>query len=825
MYSVSEEYKKALLQTHITDTVEGNIILKDGTVIELNDRSIVTGSLRISHELCEDYRIGTFNLGSMHLGFFDDSALLRDFSGARITLDYKLETENGWESVPLGIFIADGQSVVRRRNTVTLTAYDYGVLFDCTIGTSIRNMSGTAEMIISAVCERCGVVFGGIAEGLPNTSVYVSPSSERIQSCRDLVGWCAALLCGYAVIDREGKLKIISARYSVEEDDPTEIIIDKYVTSTERDSIYSTDTRGWIAQMSAYSNGKVKIYKSNMTHDDSQAARAVYYLENNPLTENMSESYCDEINCDWLKFIDGFMQRGITAKLYGDPALDAGDILRCSEGDIDQRRSIVGLVTKQEWRYRDYHTVICASPQLSDGFEENTEEQSSSETEAVGETDSIYPVKVVSQTEKRSEKGKTYMAGNGIFFSGDKENRINLHPAGSGTAGYGGVTVTNKYWSEWTPFTDSEEEPDMYRASYGLYMYSNNHYLRLRTATAKQKGGFYLGDGFTPLFNTETDEEGNVKYNYTSKVELRLGDGLEFIDNAYPSDETEAFRNRVSGRRVAVTPATEKTLGGIKVGEGLKIESDGTLSAESGAAYEQGDGIVIDEGEEKKKISVSIDNDTITLEDGKLKAKGLTIENAVIIQEADIKNLLHEYTEIEYTQGSKVLYAGPQNQIICNGYIFGHTDVLANLHESIRYDSVPIYQSMTFNELSATGINAAKNYTFSARIVKSFIDSWQVEYQRGDYVYPQEILTYDTAKTGWVPTWNAIYAPTEAAPFGFIQARMKLVVWDKANNCYGDGLYFDCGVTFASEAEYNAATGLTYEPVTLTEVQETVTEV
>lgn len=286
MYSVSESYKNALLQNHITDTVTGTAVLKDGTVIELDDSVLVTGSLKITHELCGDYRIGSFNLGCMRIGFFDDNALGRDFSGAEIRLTYKIETENGWESVPLGFFIADGQSVIRRRNTVTLTAYDYGILFDCTLGVTIRNMSGTAEEIISAVCSRCGVVFGGIAEGLPNTSVTVSPSSAQIQSCRDLVGWCAAMLCGYAVIDREGKLKIISARYSVESDDPTEIIIDKYVTSAERHSIYSTDTRAWIAQMSAYSDGKTKIYKSCITRDDSQAARAVYYLEKIPfLTE------------------------------------------------------------------------------------------------------------------------------------------------------------------------------------------------------------------------------------------------------------------------------------------------------------------------------------------------------------------------------------------------------------------------------------------------------------------------------------------------------------------------------------------------------------
>ena len=578
MYSVSEEYKNALLQKHITDTIEGNITLKDGTVIELDDSTIVTGSLRITHELCDDYRIGTFNLGSMHIGFFDDSALLRDFSGAKIRLTYKIKTESGWEAVPMGIFIADGQSVVRRRNTVTLTAYDYGILFDCTIGTSIRNMSNNAERIISAVCDRCGVEFGGIAEGLPNSKVTLSPSSERIQSCRDLIGWCAAVLCGYAVIDREGKLKIISARYSVDTEDPTEIIVDKYLTSAERDSIYSTDTRGWIAQMSAYSGGKTKIYKSNMTHDDAHAARAVYYLENNPLTENMSESLCDLINCEWLKYIDAFLQRGITAELYGDPALDVGDIMRCSEGDIDQRKSVVGLVTKQEWRYRDFHTVICASPQLSDGFEESADEESESETEAVGETDNVYPVKVVSQSEKRSSGGgKEYYAGDGLTLA--ENNQFNLNFASA--SGVGGVYIMGTKSAVF-----GEED-----AAMGVYKNSEK-FAALRTATQTQKGGFFLGDGLVPVLKETTNSEGEKAYTFSDTVQLRLGDGLYFEDNdETPGTLEEERENDLGGRKVSVNKATKEAFGIVKLGELLETDENGKTNV----ILKAGNGIDISE--------------------------------------------------------------------------------------------------------------------------------------------------------------------------------------------------------------------------------------
>lgn len=818
MYSVSEEYKNALLQKHITDTIEGNITLKDGTVIELDDSTIVTGSLRITHELCDDYRIGTFNLGSMHIGFFDDSALLRDFSGAKIRLTYKIKTESGWEAVPMGIFIADGQSVVRRRNTVTLTAYDYGILFDCTIGTSIRNMSNNAERIISAVCDRCGVEFGGIAEELPNSKVTLSPSSERIQSCRDLIGWCAAVLCGYAVIDREGKLKIISARYSVDTEDPTEIIVDKYLTSAERDSIYSTDTRGWIAQMSAYSGGKTKIYKSNMTHDDAHAARAVYYLENNPLTENMSESLCDLINCEWLKYIDAFLQRGITAELYGDPALDVGDIMRCSEGDIDQRKSVVGLVTKQEWRYRDFHTVICASPQLSDGFEESADEESESETEAVGETDNVYPVKVVSQSEKRSSGGgKEYYAGDGLTLA--ENNQFNLNFASA--SGVGGVYIMGTKSAVF-----GEED-----AAMGVYKNSEK-FAALRTATQTQKGGFFLGDGLVPVLKETTNSEGEKAYTFSDTVQLRLGDGLYFEDNdETPGTLEEERENDLGGRKVSVNKATKEVFGIVKLGELLETDENGKTNV----VLKAGNGIDISPS---GLVGVKVDGNTVKYnDDGQLEATGsggLVVDNAVIIKEADAKYLLHDYTEIEYISGNKVVYGDMDYKIIAQGYslmsdatrlVTGYSGLNNLFPDGIPdyYTTIPINLADSYGKITPYIIRLVGGNTSSdfgrQYATESSTDggvTW-TNYGYTGYLYGTVSLYL---------RWKNIYPPSDAFPYGYAYADLCFFGWT--------GSYYQTGVAgpfqylyipFASEAEYNAAVALTYEPVTLTEVQETVTEV
>ena len=416
MYATSESYKEAIKSKVITDSISGEIALKDGTTIIISDENLVSGSLRVIHELCDDYKIGTFNLGAMKIGFRDDSALLHDFSGAKIKISYNIETSDGIETIPMGIFIADGTSVKRRRSTVSLSAYDYGILFDSIVSTSVRNMTGTAEELIKASCEKCGVEFGEIDATLPNSSVEFSPLSPQIQSYRDLIGWCATVLCGYAVIDREGKLKIISSRYKVA-DDNTTILENKKLTADERMSIYSTDTRAWIAQISAYSGDKQKIYKTYVSLSDEQAARAIYYLDKNPLLEGKSESECDEINKEWLYFIDTFMQRGINAEIYGDPSLDVGDVIRCCDGDIDQRKSVVGLITKQEWRYRNFHTIVTAAAQLSDGFPEEINSDESGTDEETSE--SLSPLKVVSQVEKRLSKASS-SGGVGVFVNDEK---------------------------------------------------------------------------------------------------------------------------------------------------------------------------------------------------------------------------------------------------------------------------------------------------------------------------------------------------------------------------------------------------------------------
>lgn len=367
MYNVSEDYLSALSEKVYDDRISGRIVLKSGDAISVSDSNLVKNSLKITKELCgKEYRIGSFNLSCLKMAIFDEGALGRDYSNAVITLSYHLKLKNGGEeAVPLGIYIADGGEISRKKDKVYITAYDGGIYFDREPSENIRNMTATPIELVTAICEECGTELGNIDENLPNGEVLVNISDKQIQTCRDAVMWCSALMCGYAVIDREGKLNIISARYSVEENGTT-ITKSRSIGVKERNSIYSTDTRAYIRYLTAYCGDEVRQYDSEYESTDEQAAPASYAMARNPLLSGKSRDEWEKINRAWHKYIERFMQRGVTARIFGDPAIDVGDTISFYGGDIDQRGNVIGVVTSYEWKYRNYQDIICSSAECGE---------------------------------------------------------------------------------------------------------------------------------------------------------------------------------------------------------------------------------------------------------------------------------------------------------------------------------------------------------------------------------------------------------------------------------------------------------------------------
>ncbi len=258
------------------------------------------------------------------------------------------------------------------------------------------------------------------------------------------------------------------------------------------------------------------------------------------------------------------------------------------------------------------------------------------------------------------------------------------------------------------------------------------------------------------------------------------------------------------------------TSGNVHITGSLTVDG-GTEGGSGGGSYTAGDGIKISTDNE---ISADIDGTTIVLDDSnRLKAVGVTIDNAVVIQEKEASYLLHEYSAVEYIAGNKVVYAGAGSPIIVQGYTVSH----------------------------ATNVStaAAKPYIYTSAVLKSFSGTAETEHRietvldsMNDTTTKFKIMvngtaagtytTYNPSVMGFAVTYQTIYGATSAAaPYGYVYLEIYAIVENSSGVKTAAFVSAPSrkNYAFATEAEYNAAVGLTYEPQTLTNIVDIAREV
>ena len=341
--------------------LQGYIKLADGqTTINFDEDDIIAGSVSVQMSTCRnsDFMFGTFNAAMLKIGIIDDEALDHDFSGARIAL----EIVEGNTTTYLGRYYVDGEKTKRKNKQVMLTAQDGTAAFDTAISSTVQSTQYTPLTALQAACTACGIsLYNQSLSQFPNYQVTFTPSSKAIQTYRDLVIWVCQLLAANAVINRGGALEIRRARYEYNSNP------DYVSDGSDRSDVQFSDTRTYIRYMTAYSAGQPKKYTSTATITDPQAREGVITLAYNPLLEGKTETDCDTINAAILADMANFMQRQITAKMFGITDIQLGELMQFAGGKIDIRRSILGVVTGYTWKYRGISTLICAAPSAVKG--------------------------------------------------------------------------------------------------------------------------------------------------------------------------------------------------------------------------------------------------------------------------------------------------------------------------------------------------------------------------------------------------------------------------------------------------------------------------
>lgn len=216
MLDVSAAYTAAIKDKTRTDRITGTIKLCDGETINITDDIIVNNSVTLKEQLVsgDTFEIGTFYTNQLDITVYDDNFLSRTYANARITPKYEIQLADGtWESVPLGIFTVDNSLTKRKGSIHKLTAFDDSTRFDVNISAYAGGRKTVQQHIKDAAAD-VGIELATTDFGAyPNDNLTVdSTISTEIQTYRDLIEWCCAIMAASARINRYGKLEIVKLK-------------------------------------------------------------------------------------------------------------------------------------------------------------------------------------------------------------------------------------------------------------------------------------------------------------------------------------------------------------------------------------------------------------------------------------------------------------------------------------------------------------------------------------------------------------------------------------------------------------------------------------
>lgn len=367
MYNVTDTYSTLISSPVRYTGVYGAVRLKDGTMIQLDDSNIDSGTLQIINKLNRrgDFRPGGVYSGELSVGLRGFAGKTSDLDGAVIKLAFRIYHDSSMntaasESVPLGRYYVDGSTIKRRNDVVKFSADDALVLFD--IPSTSRE--GTLFELVDYACTAAGVTFGmsqSEFEALPNGAMSASIDVTRVQTEHDLLMYVGMLTASFARIRRQdGALEF--RPLTCNKNSGGVITPEREIKGDIRFSTEFSDDTTRIAQIITRKKGNIVSSSLSATAGGSEKL-AVLELDDNPLTAALTDAELVEALNNELRQLFECLNRVYDVSFTGDPALDVGDYVRLRGGAIDTERGYAtGMITSQTWRYRGQHTIKCSMP-------------------------------------------------------------------------------------------------------------------------------------------------------------------------------------------------------------------------------------------------------------------------------------------------------------------------------------------------------------------------------------------------------------------------------------------------------------------------------
>lgn len=326
MYPVSEAFLQAVQGNTRKYYWTGKITTAAGAEYPFDQEDIVKGSGYITAQCCgnSEIELGAVYAAEMGISLFldIDRYTLED---AEMELSYHLRLADGtYEAVPMGIF--EVSEANRTVYVLELKAYDRMLRFDRAFNGF--ETIGTAYGMMALCSTACGVELAqsqAEIEALPNGSELLSIYPENdIETYRDVLYFTAQVLGGFFCVNREGKLEF--RQYG---ETPVMEILQKHR--------FSSSFSDFVTRYTAVSSTNLRTQTSEyyaLEEDDGLTMN----LGVNPLLQFGLEETRAELCGNILTALSAVNYVPFDSDTIGNPALDLGDVLTFSGGQVDAQQ-------------------------------------------------------------------------------------------------------------------------------------------------------------------------------------------------------------------------------------------------------------------------------------------------------------------------------------------------------------------------------------------------------------------------------------------------------------------------------------------------------
>ena len=342
-YPTSDIYNQIIKQQVRDTTISGTLTTVNGNVIEINNALISAGSLYITNQCVngEGFEYGTVFAAELGMTIKSNIDRYSLYDGV-IELSYNLLISSGtYETIPLGKYYIS--EATRSGEAISIKAYDGMLNLDTQVS---EDIFGTPYELLSVVSTRCNIELGQTEDEiktLVNGQAIFNCNKENIETYRDLVAYVGMCTCTFAVVGRDGKLRLA-----------------KYQTSSPKKLSAKQRASGKFSDFTSYySRAIARMMVSGEYCDyvkEDTTGGLTYDFGDIPIvqgTPETNQAILDNIFTE-LKTVNNVP---CDVTFSGDPAIDLGDLVQNTDikGEV-----FTSNVTFYKWTYHGKHQLKSA---------------------------------------------------------------------------------------------------------------------------------------------------------------------------------------------------------------------------------------------------------------------------------------------------------------------------------------------------------------------------------------------------------------------------------------------------------------------------------